>query len=169
MLPEDIMQSAAQIQKKLVGFGLKCKFVEPENMHICLSFLGEVGEEKMERLKSRLDKVAERYKKFDVNVGGMKFIPSENYIRVMALEVTGYNGLLEKVRRDVAEIVGGKSKPSHLTLCRVRHVDNKKGLVSEFRAISCNKSFQVSSIQLIESKLKRSGPVYIVVHESKLH
>jgi 2'-5' RNA ligase len=169
MLPKGIRQSATQIQKKLVGFGLKCKFVEPENMHICLSFLGEVGEQKLEELKLKLDEVAKRYKKFDVNVDGMKFIPNENYIRVMVLDVTDRSGLLDKLRRDIANVVGGDSKPLHLTLCRVKYVGNKKGLVNEFRTISCNKGFQVGSVQLIESRLKRDGPVYTVVHESVLH
>jgi 2'-5' RNA ligase len=168
MLPDDIMRSAAKIQKKIVGFGLKCKFVEPENMHICLSFLGEIDEEVLEKLKSKLDEVAKRYKKFDVNIGGMKFIPSENYIRVMALEVTGRNGLLEKVRRDVADIVGGKSKPPHLTLCRVKRVDDKRGLVNELHDLSCNENFRVGSIGLIESRLGKEGPVYTTVHKSEL-
>lgn len=168
MLPDDIMRSVAKIQKKIVGFGLKCKFVEPENIHICLSFLGEVDEEELERVKSKLDEVAERYKKFDVNVGGMKFIPSENYIRVMALEVTGCDGLLEKVRREAADVVGGKSKPPHLTLCRVKRVDDKKGLVDELHGLSCDENFRVESIELIESKLGKEGPVYTTIHKSEL-
>jgi 2'-5' RNA ligase len=169
MLPEGIVRSVAKIQKKFVGFGLKCKLVETKNMHICLSFLGEVDEEDLEGLKLKLDEVVKRYERFDVNVGGVKFIPSENYIRVMALEVTDRNGVLERVRRGVVDVIGGSSKPPHLTLCRVKHVDDKRGLVNKFRAMSCNESFQVGSIHLIESKLERSGPMYTVVYESKLH
>ena len=168
VMPEHIRHAAENLQKKLAGFELKCKFVEPENMHICLSFLGEVEEENMGKLKEGLDSIASKYKKFDANVGKVKFIPSESYIRVIVIDVADSSGRLEKLRGDVVRVVGGDSKPPHLTLCRVKRIENKKRLVSEFGKTGCNENFQVDSIQLIKSELSRSGPTYTVLHESRL-
>ncbi len=165
MVPEHIRDVAISLQKRLAEFGMKCKFVEPKNMHICLSFLGEVDDRKIEDLKRALDAVAERYKSFDIKIGKMKFIPSENYIRVIVLSV---DDLLERMRKAVVEAVGGDSKPPHLTLCRVKYVDDKKRFVNEFGEVVCGETFRVGSIQLIKSELQRSGPVYTVIHESRL-
>lgn len=166
MVPEHVKSSAAALQDRIVGSGIKCKPVEWENMHICLSFLGDVAE--TESLGRELDAVAGRHGRFEVEIGKIKFVPSENYIRVIVLEATSADDSLEKLRKDVAETVGGDSKPPHLTLCRVKNVEDKRLLVEKFGSVACNERFAVDRIQLIKSELGRSGPVYTVMHESML-
>lgn len=168
MVPESIKEAVMPLQKRLAASDIECKLVEPENMHICLSFLGEVDENKINELEASLDFAASKHKGFDVNVGKIRFVPNENYIRVIVLEATDAGDAIEKLRDDVVKAVGGDSKPSHLTLCRVKYVADKKRFVSEFGGIVIDKPFTVGSIQLIKSELMKSGPVYTVVHESKL-
>lgn len=172
MAPENIRLRAVAMQKELVnrqsGLGLECKLVEPENMHVCLSFLGEVDEKYIETVKSKLDGVAARHEKFNVKIGSVKFVPDESYIRVMVLDVADASGALEKLMKEIVAAVGGDSKPPHLTLCRVKHVEDKKRLVRSFGSAALDESFVVDNVQLIKSELQRSGPVYTVLHESKL-
>lgn len=168
MVPDTIKQAAEALQKKLSKFKIKCKFVEPENMHICLSFLGEINKSRLESIKTKLDTVSKQYKKFDVCVGKVRFIPNKNYIRVIVLEVLDEEGNLEKLRKFVVRAVDGDSKPPHLTLCRVKGLEDKKKLVNEFGGIICGKKFSIRRIQLIKSELRRSGPIYSILHESEL-
>jgi 2'-5' RNA ligase len=137
-------------------------------MHLCLSFLGDVGEEKIEDLKRKMDDIALTYKKFSATIGGIKFVPSENYIRVIVLEALDASGQLEKLRKDVEKNIGGDSKPPHLTLCRVKYIENKEKFVKEFGKVFCGESFTVDSIKLMQSMLSRNGPTYKILHESKL-
>jgi 2'-5' RNA ligase len=168
MLPEDVRLAAAGVQRRLSGFEIECKAVETENMHICLSFLGEVEDSKIEELKAAMDSIAKEHRQFYTKIGGVKFIPTENYIRVIALETADESGELEKLRNDVVNGMGGDSKPPHLTLCRVRHVEDKKKLVDGFAGFSIGSTFLVDGIELIKSELSRNGPVYTVLHRSRL-
>ena len=167
MVPEGVRISVVALQARLAS-SIKCKLVEPENMHLCLSFLGEVEEGRIEDIEAKLDAVAANYKKFSVEIGKVKFVPSESYIRVVVLEAGDENGMMEKIRKDVVKAVGGDSKPPHLTLCRVKLVEDKKRFVDDFSNAACGEKFSVYELHLIKSELKRSGPVYTVMHSSSL-
>lgn len=168
MAPDNVRRAADGLQKILIKLGTKCKLVETGNMHICLSFLGEVEDSEIKNIEQKLDTVAAKYNKFDARVGKVKFVPSENYIRVVVLDVSDPSNNLDKMRMDVANVVGGDSKPAHLTLCRVKQIDDKKRFASEFGNLECGEIFPINCIQLIKSDLSRAGPVYTVLHESKL-
>lgn len=167
MVPEGVRASVAALQARLAS-SIKCKLVEQENMHLCLSFLGEVEEGRIEGIEANLDAVAASYKKFPVEIGKIKFVPSESYIRVVVLEASDESGMLEKIRKDVVKAVGGDSKPPHLTLCRVKLVEDKKRFVDDFGNAVCGEKFSVDGLHLIKSELGRGGPVYTIMHSSSL-
>jgi 2'-5' RNA ligase len=100
----------------------------------------------------------------------LKIIPSKNYIRVLALDVFDEERVLQELGREVKEKIGGDIKPPHLTLARVRNIVNKEKVLEgleKYEKVDLGK-FLVSSIQTIESKLSPTGPVYTVLHKSKL-
>jgi 2'-5' RNA ligase len=167
LLPENVKKYVNEIQKEVAQLPVVCKFVEVENLHICLSFLGEVSEYEIDNISESLDKVCKNYPKFEVVVGGIKTIPNENYIRVLALDVSEETGMLEKIRKEIAQKIGGDSKPPHLTLCRVKNISDKENVVKKIREIgSGDINFTVAVVQLMKSELKKAGPVYSAIHES---
>jgi 2'-5' RNA ligase len=168
-LPNEIKSKIISLQNKLKLLPMKAKFVEPENLHICLSFLGEVEEQKIEILSKILDSIARKYKKFEVNVSGIKIIPNEKYIRVLALHIKDENKNLEKMSKDIKEKTGGNVKPAHLTLCRVKNILNKNELLEKIKKLDSEIGrLVVSSVFLIKSTLQKTGPIYSVLHESNL-
>ena len=164
-LPDPLKPKAFEMQNFIKTPDIDCKLVELENLHTTLSFLGEVAE--IQTIKDKLDGICSNFKKFDISIAGMKFIPSKKYIRVIALDVNDGLGILSQISGEIKLNIGGDVKPPHLTLCRVKTINNEA--VSKLLNIDsyCGE-FQVTSIQLIESKLSRSGPVYSILHESML-
>lgn len=169
-VPENIKTRAVLIQKELSKLPMVCKFVEPENIHITLSFLGELDDKEVRDVCSMLDSVCSRYKKFEVHVQTLKMIPSPSYIRVLAFEVASGGGEIKSLSTDIKKSVDGKIKPPHLTLCRVRNITNKSDVVAGVHKIESAilGKFVVSSVCLMKSDLERTGPVYSRLHESKL-
>lgn len=169
-VPKDIKSQAVSIQKEFSKLPMTCKFVEPENIHITISFLGELDDKKVKDVCDILDSICKKYKKFEVDVRNLKMIPSPSYIRVLAFEVVSDRGEIKRLSSEIEEVVGGKVKPPHLTLCRVKKIANKSDVVSGVRRFenAALGRFVVNSVCLMKSELKKTGPVYTKLHESKL-
>jgi len=168
MLPENLKTKVEVTQKEVKELLIDCKLVERDNLHICFSFLGDV--EDLNEVKRKLDEVAHEFSKVEVSVKGLKAIPNENYIRVLVLDVQDSGMMLSSMQKEICQQIGGDGKPPHVTLCRVRNVANKNNILRKIEELK-NKnhgSLLIDSIQLIESRLSRSGPTYNIVHESKL-
>jgi len=169
LIPEEAKTDIMKIIEELKGLPMDCKFVEEENLHLCFSFLGEVDDEKIKNVSAGIDSVASNCTIFDVRIHGMKMIPNEKYVRALALDVDG-GGELTKMIKNIQEEAGGDAKPPHLTLCRIKSVKNKEAVVERIKKFQEMEAinFTIDSIQLIKSELSVSGPVYSVIHESKL-
>lgn len=168
-LPENIKKHVSELQKEVVKLPLEYKLVEVENLHVCLSFLGEVKEDELGRINEGLDEVCRNYVKFNVETSEVKAIPNESYIRVLALDILEKTGSIERIRKEIVQKIGGDSKPPHITLCRVKNVSDKKTVALKLEEMKGRtESFPVVAIQLIKSELRRTGPIYSVIHESKL-
>ncbi len=167
-LPDNIKPNVQQIQGFIKALDIDCKFIEPENLHLTLSFLGEIVDAKLEGLKRDLDAICRNFKAFSVSVGGTKLIPNANYVRVIALDVIDNLGYLPHLSNEIKKDIGGDVKPPHLTLCRVRKINKGEVLSKLLYMDSFCGEFQVNSVQLIKSELSRGGPVYSTLHESKL-
>jgi 2'-5' RNA ligase len=167
LLPKSVIESILPVKNELVRLQMSCKFVEDYNIHLCLSFLGEIEECRVETVCNGIDEIGKESKSFDVEVTDVKMIPNEKYIRVLALDVVE-NENMKKLRMEVKTKIGGDSKPCHITLCRVKDMQNKVVAVQKIKEIKFYKKFTFDRLQLIKSELKRSGPVYSVVHEALL-
>jgi 2'-5' RNA ligase len=168
LLPQEIKNKIASIQENIKSMPISCKFVEPENIHICLSFLGEVEESKSDFISTLLDKICESYENLEIKIEKIKLIPNEKYVRVIAFNVE--SKLLDSLRNEISRKIGGDSKPLHVTLCRVKNISDKRRFLELYKEIENSGvgTLTISSIQLIKSELSREGPKYIAVHESKL-
>ena len=70
-LPEDIKAKVFHEFEIVQNSGLVTgNFVEKENLHLSLKFLGEVSEEEIEKIKKKLSEI--KFKKLDVEIGKNK-------------------------------------------------------------------------------------------------
>ena len=166
--PEEIKEKIWEIKEKIESLPWKCKFVEKENYHISLSFLGEVKEEKVKEIENKLKEISSRYPKFVVVLKNFLFIPSKSYFRVLALDITEGKNYLVKISNEIKKDIGGDIKPPHLTISRIKNVFDKNKIFEEIEKIKFRFSFEVKSISLVKSQLTRKGPIYTEVFKSEL-
>lgn len=139
--------------------------VKPENLHICIEFLGEVEEPQVETLKKILDSVAGSGK-FEIKLKNVGAFPNENFVRVLWIgaESEKLTELALKLKEKLQKIGFGKEKfTPHITLARVKR-RMEGGFV-------CEKEFGgqlVGKVYLIASELTSGGPAYRDVYEIEL-
>ena len=165
-VPDDVKSYISGLQRAMQQFPIKAKFVEQENIHISLSFLGEVNDPELEEIKSKLDNISKSYEKFKITIDSILLIPNRNFIRVVALDVK--SDILESLRKEIVKSLDGKSHSAHLTLARVSSIDDKKKFIENVNIAYPSLTFDIDGICLIKSELRKSGPVYTILHKSHL-
>jgi len=155
-------QKIYELQEK-IGKLVNGKEVEKENMHITLSFLGEKQESEINGIKEKLTNITRNSCKREAILTRVKFIPSDKFIRVIAIDVAGLNDLSRAIEREV----GGDVKPPHLTLFRVKNIRDKKTLL-KFEKIEINEKVFVDKICLMKSTLTPKGPIYEIIDSFEL-
>lgn len=166
ILPESLKSHVLTIKNRLQHLSIDCKYIEDHNLHICFSFLGEKTETEISDISKKIDEISGEFVCFKVDIEGIKMIPNEKYIRVLALGVYEKSGLLNALVHEINEKIGGDSKPPHITLCRVKNINDKEIALKKIKEIDTEtKDFNIDSLQLIKSELSRNGPVYTVIHE----
>jgi 2'-5' RNA ligase len=168
-VPDELRERIVTFQNEMTKLPIKEKFVEKENLHLTVTFLGDVNEDKVEYLKSQLDLSVADVEKFNLKLEGLKIIPNENYIKVLGIQVVGEE--MPLLIKKVAKYIGGDyHEDTKLTLCRVKNVIDKrkiKEFIEKNRNVKIGE-FEVQSVTLMKSTLTRSGPIYETIHESFL-
>jgi 2'-5' RNA ligase len=169
MVPEPARDEIISFQRSISKLPATCKMVEPQNLHVCLSFLGDFDESEVGRTSKALERICSHYKSFEVDIGKIKLIPSENYVRVVVLDMSSKSGSLVKISAEIKERVGGSVKPPHITLCRVRRISDKSKFLEVVKGLDASESkFAIDSVSIIKSELSPSGPTYSIIKKIKL-
>ncbi len=178
-IPSQVRARAVQVQRRLSrAAGGMVKWVEPENLHITLKFIGEVEAGKVEQVRRIGRQAALKARPMNIEVAGAGAFPSPSSVRVLWLGVRGDTaelaGLAEALEAGLEEagICGRESRPfvAHLTLGRARRGARLRGIapaLAEFEGESFGE-FRVESFVLMRSHLRPEGPVYEVVERFSL-
>jgi 2'-5' RNA ligase len=150
------------------------RWVKTRGMHLTLKFLGEVPEEKIERIKPLLENIAGNYPSFRLKLKGTgAFPPGAKFPRVMWIGIE-MNETLENMQTRVENELQnlGISRENrkfhpHLTLARIKgRPDIEK--VLESLASHAETDFGgmiVNRLTLFKSTLKPTGAEYTILSE----
>jgi 2'-5' RNA ligase len=171
----EIKDALGQAGEHLKYSGADVKWVDKDNIHLTIKFLGEVDEKKIEDVKTALDTVASHAKAFEVTVKGLGAFPKMEFPRVIwvgidkgAKELTVLAG---EIGQALAKL-GFEKEPrpfsAHLTIGRVRSPKNKEALRSKMSAYKLPELLPdtINSIILYKSTLTPTGSIYIVIYEA---
>lgn len=176
-LSEEIRETLAQIQSHLKYSGADVKWVEKDNIHLTLKFLGEISEEKLQQVIAALEITAKETPCFEISIKDIGAFPKIDYPRVIWVGLDkGAKESTEialKVDEELSKIGFGKeSRPfaAHLTIGRVRSSKNKEALKDKITQYTIHNTHDelVSRITLFKSTLTPKGSIYTKLHEARL-
>ncbi len=148
-LPEEIKDKLADYQKKFEWEGGDwAKWTKKENLHITLEFIGSVSDTQQEDVFKKTGDLAKKTPAFEIKLNKIDYFPNNNLPKYIFA-------------------TGGKY---HVTLARIKEWQWRKINPDERPSVEedIDLSFEVKSIEVMESFLKRSGPEYRVLKSFKL-
>lgn len=144
------------------------KWVEPQNMHLTLKFLGKTPDEQLPQLHAALLEVASRHTDFDLNFTKTGIFGSSYHPRVIWLgdETSQPIRLLGEDLLNTLDLAGfardRQNFVPHLTLGRIKKVNSKKHFqktIDEFRT-AFSLHVHPTNFILFQSILTPRGPEY---------
>jgi len=173
------------------------RWTKPENLHITLAFLGYLSDEELVEVLRITKEVASRHHPFSINLYKILYGPPKMpYSETKSL--TGRRDKIANRPPRMIWVEGEKSKElanlqidleksltssgkikfepeersftCHITLARIRRWEFRQIEPEERPEVNeeINLSFEVNSIEVMESQLKRAGPEYTVLESAPL-
>ncbi|WP_054840328.1 RNA 2',3'-cyclic phosphodiesterase [Thermococcus sp. JCM 11816] len=173
---DEVRDNLLKAQERIGNKAAKIKFVERENFHVTLKFLGEIDETTAEEVKRALAEIAKKHKKHRVRVkGGIGVFPNPNYVRVIWARIEndeGIKAIAEDVEKAMRKLGFKKEKDfvAHITIGRVKFVRDKLELAMALKDLANEDfgEFEVEAIELKKSTLTPKGPIYETVARFEL-
>jgi len=173
-----------KIKNKLSDYRIKwpelpCHWTKTENLHITLAFLGPISEEEiLEILKTAKD-VALRHEPFGIKLNKIIYGPPRKNPPRMVWAEGEKNEKLGRLQGDIENSLQNfpeqkenenRSFAPHITLGRLKEWEFRKIELEERPQIEEDVSinFNVNSIEIMESELKREGPEYSILESIPL-
>jgi 2'-5' RNA ligase len=164
------LQDKADIKKSDV------KWVNPENIHLTLKFLGEIRDKDTVDVCNIAKDVADRHKSFELDIESVGYFGGRN-ARVLWVGIgKGCDNLLE-LQKDLEQRLDPAGWPAekrqfsgHLTLCRIRNPNAGVKLTQisqDYKEYKLG-SFPADSVTVYQSQLIPSGPIYTVLGNYKM-
>ncbi|OGF18170.1 MAG: 2'-5' RNA ligase [Candidatus Eisenbacteria bacterium RBG_16_71_46] len=156
--------------------GDRVSWVQRQNLHYTMRFLGEVGEDGLRRASEAARQAAAAHAPFDAALGALGAFPSPRRARVLWIGMTlGEPPLLALAESLAAALERrgfareGRAFAAHLTLGRVREPGpDWSARLESFRVDAAAARFRVDRLCVVESRLDPAGSVYTVREEAKL-
>lgn len=176
-LPQSTKEKISKIQDELNKLNCDIKWVEKENLHLTLKFIGETGEEKLAGISSGIESSLAGTKKIDISFSTLGFLPDTKQPKVLfislikgseALKKTA--GLIETGLIPLGIPKENRNFKTHLTIGRFRSLKNINNLLEYSKQTGelAIDEIQAEYIALYKSILKAEGPVYIQLERFKL-
>jgi 2'-5' RNA ligase len=168
-LPDNILESIGGIQKELKNRGLRLKWVNPENIHLTLKFLGDVSRDRIDSIESAITMSVEGLQPFSLFAGGIGVFPNVSRPRVVWVGIDGEIDTLALLQKRIDENLvkigfhpEKRTYKGHLTIGRIRKAPNPELLKTRLREFFdyATEPFQADEVILFQSDLRPEGAVY---------
>ena len=140
------------------------KWVEMENLHLTLKFIGEIGDGQIPKIIENIENIVKSQESFEIKTEKICY-DNEKQCQLIWL-TTEKSRNLENLAKNFDE----KNYSGHITLARIKKWVFKRIEPEERPSISrdFDKKIPVKSIELMESVLKKTGPDYKIIKSFNL-
>ena len=174
-LEESVLQELEKIIHILKenNAGAHIKWVLTKNLHITLQFLGDVEETLIPQINTTINKAFRKLPLINYQLGELSGFPNLNrpknvYISIISpeiIKITGSNRILGQKLVDLSLEVDKRPWKAHITVGRVKDVNKHKiDLICQIKPLKG----QVKTVDLMQSELTKSGPIYTIIASHKL-
>lgn len=176
-LPKKERQRVHRAARLLREEDMPVRWVDPDNLHITLKFLGEVRPERVGAVEETLARVAQGTPPFPLTLAGFGAFPTIRRPRVIWLGVDATPELrclkqdLEWALADCGFEAETRAFHPHLTLGRADPRDGAgafRGLDEVVAGLEFHAEVRMHSVDLMRSHLSRAGARYSVVTNARL-
>ncbi|MBI5932053.1 MAG: RNA 2',3'-cyclic phosphodiesterase [Chloroflexi bacterium] len=156
------------------------KWVQPDNMHLTLKFLGDVPTHQISVLESGLQNAIEGHAPFSLEVANLGCFPNFSRPNVIWIGLNSSSHSLRRLRDSVEHYIAPLGYPTedrafspHLTLGRVKRdlakpIIGKIGEAAQSVHVGKLGDWPCESIRLMRSDLRPEGPLYTCIAEKRL-
>jgi 2'-5' RNA ligase len=161
-----------RLHKGMQFTGARPTWVEPDNLHLTLQFLGNQPEERVPDVISAMGEAVVGIPAFCLELAGLELFPTSRDPRVISLGIRGDVKLLTESYDKLTSALNARGfavseKPfrAHITVARIKSMKGLAGLRelvnshSKFKAAS----FTAEGISLYSSVLNSTGPTYTML------
>ena len=172
-ISEDIRKRLAEftenIQNGLVRTGASIKYVEPENLHLTIKFLGDTPENLIPQIHSELERFYSTQEKILVKIGEIGVFPNRKFPKVVWVGINGSREKLQYLQKETENICErfgykpeGRDFSPHLTLARVKSIKSSQAIMS---VLDSHRNYgfgkmNFERITFYQSILQSAGPIY---------
>ena len=172
-LSEEIKLFIAQLQDQLKTKNrAPVKWVEPENIHLTLKFLGNIKAAVTSDIIRAMEGAARGIPPLHLNIDKLGAFPDIQRVQIVWVGLTGELDKLKKLQSRIDKALVGLGFPGekrpfspHLTVARFRDratpADRQGiGRLITDTGFQSRLDFNASSVHLMRSQLTREGPIY---------
>lgn len=173
----EIQKALGCVAQELAAAAGKVKWVEPQNLHFTLKFLGDVRMNDVPAICSAVAEGCRQHAPFEIEVGRIGAFPADDRPRTVWVGVNGgaepmqaLQGSIEERLLEIGFRREGRAYEPHLTIGRVREnprANSLPELLRRYRDFSAG-TMPVSRVVVYSSDLRPEGPVYGVLATTEL-
>ena len=180
-IDEPTRKAIALLQQKLITASkikkFDAKWVDPENIHLTLKFLGDVADQIISDVAAAIDKTASKFNPFDLNIETLGYFGKIS-AKILWLGTSQPQTLLD-LQQNLEENLTtlgfareNRQFSSHLTLARVKNFSAGKKLAQltdsdDYKNLNLA-TISVNCISLYQSQLTQAAPVYTLLSKHNL-
>lgn len=177
-LPEDLKTNLANYKNYWPE--LPCCWTKKDNLHITLDFLGYLSDEEMLEMCDVAKNVAKKHSPFSIRFNQIIYGPPKKNPPRMVWVQGEKSSEISKLKNDLEKAIAASANlrfspeslifSPHITLARIQAWQFRKMEPEEKPGINeeINLNFEVNSIEVMESELRRGGAEYIILESAPL-
>ena len=174
-------KAIALLQQKLIAASnikkFDTKWVDPENIHLTLKFLGDVSDQIIPDITAVIDKTTSQFGPFDLGLQTLGYF-GKNSANILWLGTCQSQTLLDlqqNLEENLVPLGFAREKrqfSSHLTLARIKNFSAGRKLAQladtdDHKNLNLG-TISVNYISLYQSQLTQAGPVYTLLSRHNL-
>ncbi len=180
-LPQEIKDSLGKLQAELKKTAADVKWVNPDNIHLTLKFLGEADDKKVIEIENILAGVAKNYKAFYIRPCAIGAFPKIEFPKVIWIGIDKGDNETKLIAGELEEKISQLGIPkedrpfsSHITIGRTKSFLNRDKLIRELKNMEGKieerfQEFPITKLTLFKSTLTPKGPIYAILKETNLN